>query len=433
MSKIITNNNNILVSKQKPLFERPNDWLTLEDLDGSEEKIVGLYGVFSGDSNYLSFIINGSYTVNWGDGDVENYNSGDFATHKYFFSGISNSTITIDGYKQVIVTITPQSGNNLNIVNFRVAHPIFSGTSYSSTWLELKLYCPNLSPNSFYLADSNNLTHKYLKSIIFEGKDTYVNDMSSFFRLSNNLEYIKFPTIESSSYSSSFDNCYSLKEIDADLKTTTFVSITNVFRNCFSLQKIPDSFLKKGAGIGSANQPFFNCASVTDLDLSKLNLGPSSIISFGLNNMRSIIDPPNISFSGSTKPNFQFFSTGIQYLNDDYEVSSSLISLSNAFNGSHNLMVVPNINVSGITNFTNIFNNTAYGGLLKFSFNNINANINFSNKRLGRNEILEIFNNLKDRTSTTSANINISGCYGAFYLTASDRLIATNKNWTITG
>jgi hypothetical protein len=59
--------------------------------------------------------------------------------------------------------------------------------------------------------------------------------------------------------------------------------------------------------------------------------------------------------------------------------------------------------------------------------------VSFSNCQLSQTALVEIFNNLVDRSATTSANINITGNWGATALSTADRNIATNKNWTITG
>jgi surface protein len=53
--------------------------------------------------------------------------------------------------------------------------------------------------------------------------------------------------------------------------------------------------------------------------------------------------------------------------------------------------------------------------------------------QLSRDALVEIFTNLTNITATTSATIDITGNWGASALTSADRLIATNKNWVITG
>jgi surface protein len=62
-----------------------------------------------------------------------------------------------------------------------------------------------------------------------------------------------------------------------------------------------------------------------------------------------------------------------------------------------------------------------------------NRTVALQNCQLSKDALVEIFTNLVDRTATTSATIDITGNWGASALTAADRLIATNKNYVITG
>jgi hypothetical protein len=61
------------------------------------------------------------------------------------------------------------------------------------------------------------------------------------------------------------------------------------------------------------------------------------------------------------------------------------------------------------------------------------VSVGFLNCQLSQSELVNIFNNLLDRTSLAAANINITGNWGATALTVGERAIATSKNWTITG
>jgi Flp pilus assembly protein TadG len=57
--------------------------------------------------------------------------------------------------------------------------------------------------------------------------------------------------------------------------------------------------------------------------------------------------------------------------------------------------------------------------------------VSFLNCQLSRDAIVEIFNNLVDRTLTTPATITITGNWGVTALSAGDLLTATNKNWVV--
>jgi hypothetical protein len=62
------------------------------------------------------------------------------------------------------------------------------------------------------------------------------------------------------------------------------------------------------------------------------------------------------------------------------------------------------------------------------------TSVNISNSRLQREDLVNLFNDLYDRTATTAGTITITSTYGGVAeLTAADRLIATSKNWGIVG
>lgn len=102
---------------------RPGDWLSLPTLLSTEQKIVCLFAVYEG-LNYIAFRCTGAITVDWGDGVVENIATNTNATHSYDYTNAAlNGTLTTDGFKQAIITITPQAGQTLSTVTFNIRHP----------------------------------------------------------------------------------------------------------------------------------------------------------------------------------------------------------------------------------------------------------------------------------------------------------------------
>ena len=93
--------------------------------------------------------------------------------------------------------------------------------------------------------------------------------------------------------------------------------------------------------------------------------------------------------------------------------------------GAENLHIVPS--ATDFTAFANACNSL---NRILMSFNRTVA---LRNCQLSKDALVEIFTNLTNRTATTSANIDITGNWGSSALTSADRLIATNKNFTITG
>ena len=102
-------------------YVRPVDWLSIDSLVNSgDQKVVILAAVFE-ESNFVAVQCQGNYTVNWGDGTVTNYSSNTIAYYQYDwnYSGFSGTT-TSRGYKQTIITITPQAGQNLTLVRLNI-------------------------------------------------------------------------------------------------------------------------------------------------------------------------------------------------------------------------------------------------------------------------------------------------------------------------
>ena len=100
------------------------------------------------------------------------------------------------------------------------------------------------------------------------------------------------------------------------------------------------------------------------------------------------------------------------------------------FNGCNSLNFIPNFNTALVTNFTTFATGCFSLDRCTTIFRN---SVGLQNCQLSKDALVEVFTNLIDRTLTTSATIDITGNWGATALTSADRLIATNKNYTIIG
>ena len=124
---------------------RPADWLPIPAPEVGTQLFKGLLAVFPGEGNFLSVRATGAYIVDWGDGSVQNIASNVDAHHVYDYSTISDTTICTRGYKQVIVTITPQGGVNLASVNISKTPAIWTSVYQSINWLDVTFNGPSLS------------------------------------------------------------------------------------------------------------------------------------------------------------------------------------------------------------------------------------------------------------------------------------------------
>ena len=105
--------------------------------------------------------------------------------------------------------------------------------------------------------------------------------------------------------------------------------------------------------------------------------------------------------------------------------------MSGMFYQCYSLNFIPAFITTAVTtDFTSFANGCNSLNRILMSFNRTVA---LQNCQLSKDALVEIFTNLTNRTSTTSATIDITGNWGASALTSADRAIATNKNHVITG
>lgn len=84
------------------------------------------------------------------------------------------------------------------------------------------------------------------------------------------------------------------------------------------------------------------------------------------------------------------------------------------------------------TSFIGI-NNRSLTGLRLLNMDSVHTALAISNSSLTADALVDLFNDLYDRSSTTAGTITITKAYGAAHLTDEQRAIATSKNWTIVG
>jgi len=246
---------------------RNASWLALPSVADTESKFVGLHTVWP-DANFLALSAAGDYTVDWGDGVVENITSGTTALHEYTYSGISSDTLTSDGYKQVIVTVTPQAGQTLTSLNLNLKHTTTNLQAYASGWLDILISGPDLTSLTIS-GSTTNVKHSYLQRAQLISDNNIASVVSMFNECASltNIPNWKFRTTDTVDASAMFYNCYSLVTIP--LLDTQYVSnMTSIFFGCASLKTIP--LLDTSAVWGMTNM-FRSCSSlelVPELDTS---------------------------------------------------------------------------------------------------------------------------------------------------------------------
>ena len=433
-------------------------WLDFTIPSGSQEKFIGLYAVYPNyNSNFLAISGGtGNYTIDWGDGTVENinYTPGINKTgihiYDYYSTGLNNSDIpitfdattdivnlsnhkyisgsiitftTISGangvaasqpysvintttntfqlsdiasgnliditsngsgvilpYKQAIVTLTPQAGNNLTSLNLHLKYP--SGDIpryYSVPWLDMAISGPlmtglKIATNTPFNTSDNYINMGSLERILITEANNIV-----FGALCCNLYGLKaFKYLGSGKMSSLvglFQICPSL--IDVEIKNTSdCTDFSNIFNGDLSLSAAPNLDLQNAR---TTNQMFNNCSALKSVP-NYLTTGVQDFTSmFGT--CLSLIDAPQL----------------------DYRSANSLASL---FNNCGSLQTVFPINTVTGTNVTSIFANCV--SLLKAPYIKTTNATNFGAMFQGCTS-LEIVPSYDGSNNTSTSNM-YNGC-----------------------
>ena len=356
---------------------RPSDWLPMPtNITSADQIFVGLHAVFESGQNYCAFSFTtsaGQYKVDWGDGTVTLHNSNTIAQKNYDYASISNSTLCSRGYKQVIIKVTPVSGNLLSC-NFQqrfVTTPA-QNQVYATGFLDCILSMPNATSITF---GGTIIRHSYVER--FDVKTI------------GNVTSIQMM----------FYNCYSLQSVPL-FNTQNVTNMSIMFYNCFSLQSVPLFNTQNVTDMGSM---FFGCYSLQSVPL------------FNTQNVTTMQQMFQNCFSLQSVPLFN---------------TQKVTSMFNMFLGCYSLNFIPNFNTALVTNFTAFANVCNSLDRCTTIFRN---SVGLQSCQLSKDALVEVFTNLVNRTATTSATIDITGNWGATALTSADRLIATGKNWSITG
>lgn len=294
----------------KPWVRNPS-WLTLPTVGDTDQKFVGLVAVFP-ESSFLALTAAGAYTIDWGDGVVENIATEAQASHLYDFNDAdldgTNAPVTLtdsgdlvtrtahgysdgmevrfynivtttgliegqvyyvinatantfqvsatvggaaialtgDGsatllpYKQAIVTVTPQAGQNLTALNLNVKHSQTGLQTYDAGWLDITVGSPNFTTSDLVLAansSTRNVRFSYVEQVTVKNLGN-TTDLSYRFYYMNKLRSVSLAsTAAVTNMSNMFQNCSSLQTVPP-FNVTAVILTTSMFYNCYSLARI---------------------------------------------------------------------------------------------------------------------------------------------------------------------------------------------------
>lgn len=444
-------------------------WLPITAPTFTEQKFVSLYAVYDSETNPICFLFRGNYTIDWGDGTVENYSAGTVCYHNYSYSSSAldntNGPVTFQGsadtvtrvshgyqngntisfysiatttgivagqiyyvinatsdtfqlastsggsaidlvndgtgailpYKQVIITATPQAGQNLTEVNLAVRN--LTNAVIVQSFLDIAFGSPNLTTiticatgtgfasaaycERFRVINGGTTTsissicrdmHKLrrceitlnnqnvtigrafegcgcLTEIVLSGFGKVTSAGSLFYGCYSLQETPWLDTSTNTDFSSMFANCFLLKSIPL-YDTSNATSISSMFLNCKALETIPFYNFSK---VTSADSAFWGCSAlryIPHFDFSSVTYMP-----YAFRECYSLQTVPKLNLSKVTNIGQLFSNCTALRSVPDLQTTNLLTGCDYLFNGCYSLVEAPYINTSNVTNLQYMFNN----------------------------------------------------------------------------
>lgn len=453
-------------------YTRPADWLPLPAVNVGEQKLVGLYAVHPAEGpNFVALSCAGAYTVNWGDGTApENFAANIQANHQFTYATIPAATDSTRGYRQVVVTVTPQSGQTLTAVNLGKKHPQAGlPTNASTGWLDVCM--AGASVSTLLIAHDVDGS-----SVVYAA-------------LLEQFEYKGLSALAALDYL--FMNCFSLQSIKGSQFAANVLSLFSFIGNCYSLRSLVDlNFPKVGNGTSlfagnkalqrvsgltfatanPASQMFENCTSlveVTDLGipaasaatsmfngcttlraLSGLSAGTATDFATLFNACTSLRTVSGLVTTSGTSFGSMFAACSSLRTVPSFDTAQGT-TFSSMFSNCRALQQAPALNTAKGTNFSSMFANcgaltalpplnlAAGTNLASFVSNclslssvgvvGLKVSTSFASCRLSSAALDALYGQLGTAASQT---LTVTGNYGT---TGDTPSIANAKGWTVTG
>jgi surface protein len=247
----------------------------------TNNQIAAWYGVYENNSNWVGLQITtnggGGYTVNWGDGTSNNYNTNATASKQYTtasFAALTSSIYsTTDLYKPALITVTLSDGaTSFATVDYTVRPTTPTGSlnnTSPSNWKSIKMTGDQVSRIALGTSGSTRLTLSQLERFEYSGSNKITNFNSAFANCFKLNEIVSLYTTSGSNMGTCFAGCHNLSKIPAlDFTSTTIAN--NVFSGCYSLRNIT---LLNSQNVTNWSFAFNTCYNVQSINANFSNAG----------------------------------------------------------------------------------------------------------------------------------------------------------------
>lgn len=427
----------------EPIYTRPIDWITIPSIGVSEQVIYMLYAVYDGASNLMAFDINGNFTVDWGDGTITNYTSGT-AEHEYDYANVSN--LSTRGYRQALIKITPQVGQNLTLLNVQRKHSKVVGTNIRGVnLLDIVVSMPNATGINIFIGFRSGFTRVLLdmcerywivnggtttsyillayqqvgiQQLIINNTSSVTNMQQMCLQTRNIVDVQLGNTSNVTTFLAAFQDCFNLKGV-TQLDLSSCTTATSIFQNCRKLESVEvinsilltnlvDSFF---IGSGLIEIPAtFNTSTFTTIR----QMFRTSTAYRGAN---------NLNLNSCTNMQLAFYDSNLQeFVNS---TTGNVQNASFAFTLCSNLKKVV-MNCTSVTNTTSMLSSCA--SLEYLELNGLKISFSVANANLDGVSIDRLANSVADLTALPGATVTLTGNYGTATFNSA---LWTAKNWTV--
>ncbi len=309
-------------------WTRPSDWIALPSIANTEQKWAGVVAIYPGTGTRVAFSCAGNYTVDWGDGTAaQNISSGQLASRLFDYGSVSAGTLTSEGFKQLLITVTMQGAANLTSINFRP-----STGSYivnNGPWTDILISAPNLTALTLGSSGAPQFSLLQRFVLLSSALTTYSQMFRGGFTALQSVEINTTGTVTSAA--DMFAGCSALTKAPVLPSVATITDFSNMFSGCRGLIEVP----------------FYNTAAAT------------TVYSM-FQNCSALLEVPGFNFSS--------IASGGNGLNDMFNGCSSLrrvgplrvggvTTAQRMFQQCYALDSIPAFNTASVTNFTAAFAN----------------------------------------------------------------------------
>ena len=447
-------------------YTRPSDWLTLPTVNPGDEVIYMLVAIYENNPNYIGLKVRGNYTVDWGDGNIINYDSNsttslnDKINYSFDWNDFDGSTLTSEGYRQAIVKVTPQVPGELTYFDLSVSQTPFG--SLDSPILDIKMAGQNFDTikiNNGYLykleqfefVGTHNITNATsmfhnsgIKKLVGLDMNGITNCYSMFYGCQNLMEIPNLDLSNVTNTSQMFYGCYSMEKFPV----FNIVSSTNAYRMFLQCKSLREIEITGTENVTNMEDMFMTCTSLTKV--SGLSTDSATTTKELFSGCNKLYDVPQFNLQNCTTSYYMFqgcssiirFDNGIintEGVSNMYGMFSNCTNLmeipkdfkmdactnaSQMFYNCDKLRKIPMMNTSNVLNATSMFASSGIIELPDLDFSNCtNMNSMFHASDIQR--LPESFNT----SSCTNMYRMFYQCYNLQELPSIDTSLNTNFNW----